>query len=107
MGVFISYAREDRDAVEVLRRDIEKSRHDTWMDEELDGGESWWATILEQIRGCQAFVFVVSPDSLTSRACRAELDYALALHRPLLPVMVRQVDLQQAADAISDAQVVD
>jgi hypothetical protein len=107
MGVFISYAREDREAVEVLRRDIEKSRHDTWMDEELDGGESWWAAILEQIRGCQVFVFVVSPDSLTSRACRAELDYALALSRPLLPVMVRQVDLQQAVNAISDAQVVD
>jgi hypothetical protein len=107
MGVFISYAREDRDAVEVLRRDVEKSRHDTWMDEELDGGESWWAEILEEIRACQAFVFVVSPDSLTSRACRAELDYALALNRPLLPVMVRQVDLQQAVAAISDAQVVD
>src|SRR5262245_66442501 len=98
MGVFISYAREDRDAVEVLRRDIEKSRHDTWMDEELDGGESWWATILEQIRGCQAFVFVVSPDSLTSRACRAELGYALGLHPPFLPVLVGRVGGHQGRD---------
>jgi hypothetical protein len=107
MVVFISYAREDREAVAVLRRDIESSRRDTWMDEELDGGQSWWDTILGQIRGCSAFVFVVSPDSLTSRACRAELAYALALRRPLLPVMVRQVDLQQAVDAVADAQVVD
>ena len=107
MVAFISYAREDREAVEVLRRDIEKSRHETWMDEELDGGESWWGAIVEQIRGCHVFVFAVSPDSLTSRACRAEMEYALALARPLLPIMVRQVDLQQAADAIANAQVVD
>jgi TIR domain/SIR2-like domain len=107
MVVFISYAREDREAVAVLRRDIESSKRDTWMDEELEGGESWWGTILEQIRGCSAFVFVVSSDSLTSRACRAELDYALALRRPLLPVMVREVDFQQAVDAVADAQVVD
>ena len=107
MAIFISYAREDRDSVVTLREDIEHFRRETWMDEELDGGQDWWETILSNIRACDAFLFVVSPDSLTSRACQAELDYAQRLGRPFLPVMVRTTKLEMAADVVVSAQVVD
>jgi hypothetical protein len=107
VAIFISYARQDRQAVLVLRADLGHFRRETWMDGELDGGQDWWDEILDNIRACEAFLFVVSPDSVTSRACRAELDYAQQLHRPLLPVMVRETDLQMAADVIAETQVVD
>jgi Tol biopolymer transport system component len=107
MRIFISYARQDQAAVEALNADLERARVQVWMDKELIGGESWWDSILEQIRSCELYIFALSPNSLRSRACKAELDYAIALSRPLLPVLVRDVAIQLAHPAIARTQMVD
>jgi Tol biopolymer transport system component len=107
MRIFISYARQDQAAVEALNGDLERARLQVWMDEELIGGESWWDTILEQIRSCDLYIFALSPNSLRSRACKAELDYAIALSRPLLPVLMQDVAIQLAHPAIARTQMVD
>ena len=107
MTIFISYARKDRAAAETLRHDLERARSSVWLDDELTGGQAWWETILGQIRSCELFVFALSPDSLRSKACQAELRYALELKRPLLPVMVRTVSVQLAPAAIADTQIID
>ena len=52
MRVFVSYARHDREAVEMLLQDMRRARHDVWVDEELTGGQAWWDTILSTIRAC-------------------------------------------------------
>ena len=82
MRTFISYARQDQAAVEALNADLERARVHVWMDEELTGGESWWDTILEQIRSCDLYIFALSPNSLRSRACKAELEYAISAKSP-------------------------
>jgi TIR domain/WD40-like Beta Propeller Repeat len=107
MRIFISYARQDQAAVETLNADLERARVHVWMDEELIGGESWWDTILEQIRSCDLFIFALSPNSLRSRACKAELEYAIALGRPLLPVLIGDVAIQLAHPVIARTQMVD
>lgn len=107
MVVFISYARRDADIADLLRQDIERAKRPVWIDGELTGGQEWWETILGQIRGCSLFVFALSPESLRSKACMAELHYALALGRPLLPVMVRDTSVQLAPPEIGNAQIVD
>lgn len=107
MVLFVSYARRDAAAVTKLHADLEHAKHTAWIDRDLDGGQRWWDTILEQIRGCDLFVFVLSPDSLRSRACRAELAYAVALDRPVLPVMVRDVNVELAPDPIGVTHIVD
>jgi hypothetical protein len=105
--VFISYARRDEPVARALRDDIERARRDVWFDRELEGGQAWWDTILGQIRSCELFVFLLSPDSVRSKACRAELGYAVALGRPLLPVMARDVNIDLAPDPIGVTQFVD
>ena len=107
MAVFISYARKDAALADLLRQDVERAKRDVWVDRELTGGQDWWDTILGQIRGCNVFIFALSPDSLRSKACMAELHYTLALRRPLLPVMVRDVTVQLAPPEIANAQIVD
>ena len=107
MSVFVSYARRDAEMADLLRQDIERAKHQVWMDRELTGGQEWWETILLQIRECSLFVFALSPESLRSKACTAELHYALALGRPLLPVMVRDTSVQLAPPEIGNAQIVD
>jgi hypothetical protein len=107
MSIFISYARKDRAAVDTLRHDLERARSAVWLDDELTGGQAWWETILGEIRSCELFVFALSPDSLRSKACQAELRYAVELKRPLLAVMVRAVSVQLAPAAIADTQIID
>ncbi len=107
MKIFVSYARRDRQAVDLLLQDMRRARHDVWVDEELTGGQAWWDTILASIRGSDVFVIALSPDLLKSRACRAEYEYALGCNRTVLPVMVAPVSPQMAPPAIANAQILD
>lgn len=86
--IMLSYSRRDEPAVKALVRGFEAARREVWFDHELGGGEAWWDSILEHIRTAPVFVFAVSDASLRSTPCRLELDYALALGRPVLPVQV-------------------
>jgi Tol biopolymer transport system component len=107
MRIFISYAREDQAAVEALNADLKRARFQVWLDEDLIGNEAWWDTILEQIRLSDLYIVALSPNSLRSRACKAELDYAIALNRPLLPLLIREVAIQLAHPAIAGMHIVD
>jgi TIR domain len=107
MTAFISYARRDAEAVAQLHDDLERSKRDVWFDRELDGGQKWWDAIVENIRSCDLFVLVLSPFSLASRACRAELNYAVALDRPILPVMVREINPDLLPDSVGSTHMVD
>lgn len=107
MQIFISYAQKDQALADTVRRDLTRARASVWIDDELTGGQAWWETILENIRTCDVFVFLLSANSLQSKACQAELRYAVECRRPLLPVKVAQVSLQLAPRAIADTQIVD
>ncbi len=106
MAFFISYSRHDDAAVRVLIADLERTHRDTWLDQQLGGGEEWWQEILDQIRRSEVFVLALSDHSLTSRPCRAELDYAMALGIPVLPVQVGEIGSLRTLP-IAERQVVD
>ncbi|QUY41584.1 toll/interleukin-1 receptor domain-containing protein [Acaryochloris marina] len=72
---------------------IESLGHTIWFDQELSGGQVWWDQILLNIRTCDLFVFVLTPESLQSTACLREYDYANQLGKPILPIL--------AADGVS------
>ena len=88
--IIISYARQDRTAVEHLVKDLELMGHDVWVDRDITGGAAWWNEVLEHIRQCDVLVFALSADSLASDACRRESYYAHQLHRAIIPVEVTQ-----------------
>lgn len=105
--VFVSYAREDRDAVRALGGGLARLHHDVWIDERLNVGQEWWAEILRQIETCDAVVVAVSPSLLASQASAAERGYAVALGRPLLPVCVDAVRPELLPTDLAGLQVVD
>lgn len=104
---FISYAREDAAVVGELDSDLRRAKREAWFDRDLEGGQAWWDSVLEHIRQCDRFIFVLSPDSLRSAGCRAELSYATSLRKRILPVMVRDVNIDLAPDPIPRTQWVD
>jgi serine/threonine kinase PknH len=79
---------------------------EAWIDEELSGGESWWRVILEQIRECDVFIVALSNHSLESKPCQAELRYAQALKRPILPVRIGPIDSMRA-NPLAAVQTID
>jgi hypothetical protein len=107
MTVFISYARTNQAAAEQLRADVERCHRRVWVDRELTGGQSWWLAILHHIRDCDVFAVALSPQWVHSKACDLELRYAIALGRPVLPIMVAKVDPRLAPPAVADAQILD
>ena len=92
MALFVSHSSQDRPAIGILVNALRSAHQQVWLDEDLGGGEAWWRTILEEIRSCEVFIFALSNNSIASKPCQAELRYAEALHRPILPVQIGPVD---------------
>jgi hypothetical protein len=75
--VFISYSRRDKAFVETLDAALKSLNRDPWVDwEDIYKGEEWWKAIQRGIESANTFIFVISPDSVASRVCRDEVNYA-------------------------------
>jgi hypothetical protein len=91
MAIFLSYSRKDEEIVKVLAQGFDAAHKEVSFDHDLSGGDIWWDKILDNIRSASVFVFALSDESLHSKPCRAELDYARALDRLVLAVQVGPV----------------
>jgi TIR domain len=87
MKVFLSYSRNDAAVAAAVGEDVRQMGNVVWYDREVTGGQSWWNAILGQIRDCDLFIFIMTPRSLDSQACRNEYTYAGALRKRVLPVL--------------------
>jgi hypothetical protein len=106
-SVFVSYARRDRPKVSKVVEGLRFLGADVWLDESLAGGQAWWDSVLDQVRDCDLFVQSVSPATLESDACESERAYAVALGKPILPVLVEPMSLDLLPEALAGIQVVE
>lgn len=103
--VFVSYARADADDVAALVRRLEAFGHGCFYDQEMLGGDRWWHSILDEIAARPILLFVVSPDSVRSRACRTELHYAAELGKAVVPIMIRATKIEDVPDDLQPINV--
>ena len=110
-NIFISYHNEARAVAEALSRDCSELGEEPWYDRALSGGQAWWDQILERIRTCDVFVFILSPGGLGSVPCQREWGYAAALGKSVLPVLpahyADKVPLIRLPPALSAIQYVE
>ncbi|BBX94859.1 toll/interleukin-1 receptor domain-containing protein [Mycobacterium lacus] len=106
MALFISYSSQDRSSLEALTTALKRAQQQVWFDQELGGGDAWWSAILEQIRTCEVFIVALSNHWLQSKPSQAELRYAQALNRPILPVKVGPVDSVRV-NPVANLQIID
>jgi WD40 repeat protein len=101
--VFVSYAREDEQFVSTrLVVSLEARGKDVWIDrKDIPPASDWRERIGHGIDATRAFVFVLSPDSLTSDQCRQELRQAIAANKRLIPVVYREVDPNEVPDELN------
>ena len=101
MKVFVSYASEDRARAEMVMESLAARGHDVFFDRDassLPPGASFEDKIEQAIAQTEAFVFLISPHSVTS-GCFALTELTIARQKwpradgRVLPVMLRKTDL--------------
>jgi hypothetical protein len=106
--VFVSYSRADIIRVLALVSALRQAGLQTWMDvENLRPGDRWKDAIETALANAHALIFCISPLSVESAWTSVELKAALRSRLKIVPVMVRQVDLQLLPPSIREQQVLD
>lgn len=89
--VFISYSRKDKLFVQKLNDALDDAGVKAWVDwEGIELASDWMETISNAIQSHDAFLFVISPDSLASKVCTDELELGLKLNKKLIPILYRE-----------------
>lgn len=87
---FISYSRKDLAFAQRLFQALKAVGIDPWLDQEdIPAAAKWRQEILVGIQFCHNFIYIISPTSVVSEHCDAELDYALALNKRIIPIVFR------------------
>ena len=90
--VFISYSRRDGEFVGRLVEALEARGKDVWVDTEgIRDAEVFPAALRSAVESSDGFVFVISPDSVSSRFCEQEVDHAIELNKRIVPLLLENV----------------
>jgi WD40 repeat protein len=86
--IFISYSRKNKLFVRKLNNAIDENGIEAWVDwEGIPPSSDWMAEITAAIRASDAFIFVISPDSLNSKVCMDELELGIQSNKKIIPVL--------------------
>lgn len=103
--IFIAYSRTNRDVAIKLKQTLEGLGRSVWIDlEDLPPSSIWRMEIKEAIEGCVAFIYLLSRDSIASKYCREEFNYAQELNKRIIPVLLAGMSDHDIPDHISDIQ---
>lgn len=91
--VFISYSRKDKVFAEKLNQALKEIDLDSWIDWiDIPPIADWWDQIQKGIESADAFIFLLSPDSVASKVCRQELEHAIKNGKRMIPLVVRDIN---------------
>ena len=90
-SVFISYSRRNIEMAQKLNDSLDNSGIDAWVDwEGIPLSSDWMDEITRAIEGADAFLFVITPDSLASEVCTQELELGLQYNKKLIPILYKE-----------------
>jgi WD40 repeat protein len=102
-NVFISYSRVDGAFVRELHASLTAAGRDVWVDwEDIPPAAKWQHDINNSIDGAESFVFVISPSSLASEHCEAELRHAEERGKRIVPLAIDGADPVEAPPGLSE-----
>jgi hypothetical protein len=113
MNIFLAYASLDKTTAESVAFSLRSRGHKVFLDrDDLPPGRSYDQQIERAIKGCDIFVFLISPDSVAEgRYTLAELAFARQkwLHPDgrVLPIMTRKTPLEQVPPYLKAATILE
>jgi WD40 repeat protein len=106
--VFLSYANEDRETMEKIRRSLRRESITVWTNTtDIQTGEAFELAIKRGIEQADNVVYLLSPDSVNSTYCQLELNYALSLNKRIIPLLVRETDSMQVQSELRELHYID
>lgn len=105
MKLFISYAHIDEYIVQQVVHILTYANYNPWFDKALITGADWKDQLTEAIQNSDAFVYALSPESVSSEWCQWEFTQAVSLDKPIIPVLLR--DKTKLPESLSRYQYAD
>ena len=105
VDVFICYSRRDYSFVQRLYESFDGIGRTCWMDlTSIPFTGKWKDEVLAGIDVADNFLFVMSPNSVHSQECFAELSHAVARNKRIVPILCREVEDRDVPAALAEIQ---
>ena len=99
--MFLSYSRRDSEFVRRLTVALGDRGKDVWVDVEgVRDAEVFPEALRRAVESSDAFVFVITPDSVRSTFCEQEVEHAAELNKRIVPLALRAVDDAEIPEAV-------
>src|SRR5678815_1073144 len=99
--LFVSYSRKDSAAAHRLIEALKSIQQDVWVDwESIPPAVDWLEQIFRGIEASDAFIFLISPDSIASEVCKVEITRAAINNKRIIPVVLRDVQAKDSPENI-------
>ena len=106
--VFLAYAEEDRTTAGQIRNSLLREGFTVWMNTtDIQAGAEFQRAIEQGIEEADNLVYLLSAAALRSPWCQRELDYALSLHKRVIPVRVEAIAPAQIPPPLQNLQYID
>ena len=103
--IFISYSHRDKAFVEHLCTEFEAHGRTVWVDwKDIQPTGEWLQEVYTGVKAADAFIFVISPDSVVSPECRKEINCAVEHNKRLIPVIYHDVELKSMPPEMAERQ---
>lgn len=86
--IFVSYAHKDSETVLPIVAMLQEKGFRIWFDMGIEAGTEWSNNIAAHLKGCQAFVFFASHNSVASENCLDEVAFAKTHQKQSLMVFL-------------------
>ncbi len=91
--IFVSYAHKDAALVFPELVTLREKGYRVWYDEGIDPGNEWPEAIANALVGCAYFVVYITPNAVTSRNVRNEINFGLNKGLPFLAIHLVETQL--------------
>ena len=99
--LFVSYSRKDSVTARKLIEAFKSIQQEVWVDwESIPPAVDWLEQIFRGIEESDAFIFLISPDSITSEVCNVEIIRAAQNNKRIIPIVLRDVDPKKTHENI-------
>ena len=100
--IFVSYSRKNIDFCKRLTAILQERELDFWVDwDGIPPTVDWMKEIQKGIEEADTFIFIISPDSITSKVCKEELALAVKNGKRLIPVVASEIQWDEVPAELS------
>ncbi|MDJ0508904.1 MAG: TIR domain-containing protein [Crocosphaera sp.] len=106
--VFIAHGETDEQITDIISRNLRRECLTIWLDKiDISTGKTFQDEINKGIEEADNIIYLISPESLQSKYCQQEIEYAFKLNKRIIPILVKTIDIKNIPPRIRNLQYID